>query len=93
MTRLNNILLSTLLILSIFTVCVISLTSLTRYQQARIEKNLSVIEQSVKSKEYQVKQLQLSVEQTRLSMEKVRLNAFLKAYSHGRYIVETEEIK
>ncbi len=83
-----------MILLSVLVVCGIfrMLILFNRLDVSEVEKKVAYIEQQKKEKELKIEMSKLEAENLRVDVEKIRLQAFMNAYSKGRYIVEVEEV-
>lgn len=63
-------------------------TQIQKYESEKIEREIKEYEKACKVVEFQIKQKQLQNEKTKQDLETIRLQAFIKAYSQGEYIIE-----
>lgn len=63
-------------------------TQIQKYEKAMIERDTAEYQKAAKIAEVTLREKQVKNESIREDLETIRLQAFIKAYSHGEYIVE-----
>ena len=75
------------LVLTVFFAGLIS----ERYKVVHIQKELLQYDRALKIEEVKIKKKQLEIKNRELELQNVRLEAWLKAYDNGEYLVEEVE--
>lgn len=90
--KLNKLLLTALIFLGLIIELFIIGICYQKYQIEYLEKEIKVCQHEATVNQIKLNNQKLKNEKLRTSIESIRLQAFIKAYDNGYYIIETEKM-